>query len=252
MKRFTNKVALITGGTVGIGKAIAERFAAEGAKVIITGRNEAQGNETLKSIRAAGAEAHYAAGDAAKEEDQSRWVDFATTRFGRLDIAVNNAGIEGQPSPIADVKGSDFDAVFAVNVRGLLLAMKHQIRGLQAAGGGAIVNLSSIVGSIGMPGAGVYIASKHAVEGLTRTAALELAKQRIRVNAVAPGGIETPMFQRFTGGNAAAQAGFASAHPLGRVGQPTEVANAVLYLASDEASFTTGAILAVDGGYTAQ
>jgi NAD(P)-dependent dehydrogenase (short-subunit alcohol dehydrogenase family) len=251
VQRFTNKVALITGGTAGIGYAVAAAFATEGARVVITGRDEKQGRDALQRLQAQGAQARYVSGDASREQDQARWIDYAVKEFGNLNIAVNNAGIEGSPAAITEVSGADFDAVFAVNVRGLLLAMKHQFRAFQSAGG-TIVNLSSIVGSIAMPGAAVYIASKHAVEGLTRTAALEGAKNHIRVNAVAPGGVETPMFQRFTGGNAAAQSGLAAAHPLGRVAQPAEISGAVLYLASDEASFTTGAVLSVDGGYTAQ
>jgi NAD(P)-dependent dehydrogenase (short-subunit alcohol dehydrogenase family) len=181
-----------------------------------------------------------------------RWVDGALMHFGRLDIAVNNAGGEGQLGPIVAQSESNYDDVFDVNVKGLLFSLKHEITAMQAHGGGEIVNVSSIVGQVGMAGASVYTASKRAVNGLTRTAALETAKLGIRVNAVAPGAICTPMMERFTGADKNAQAGFAAAHPVGRTGQAEEVAEAVLYLAGDSGKCPTGSILNIDGGYTAQ
>jgi NAD(P)-dependent dehydrogenase (short-subunit alcohol dehydrogenase family) len=165
---------------------------------------------------------------------------------------VNNAGVEGQLGPISQQTEANFRHVFDVNVKGVLFSLKHQIAAMQNNGGGAIVNTSSMVGDIGMAGASVYVASKHAVNGLTRSAALETARSGIRVNAVAPGAVRTPMMERFTGGDASAQAAFAAMHPVGRTGLPEEVAEAVLYLASDNAKFTTGSILTIDGGFTAQ
>ena len=252
MSGFKNKAVLITGGTAGIGQAIAMAFGAEGARIALTGRSESSGRATVAALQSRGIEAHYFPGDAAREDDHARWVDHTVRRLGRLDVAVNNAGIEGTPAPIAEATAEDFDSVFGVNVRGLLLAMKHQLRARREARSGAIINLSSVVGSVAMPGAAVYVASKHAVEGLTRVAALETAGSGIRVNAIAPGAVVTPMYERFTGGNAAAQAGLAAAHPIGRAARPEEITGAVLYLASDAASFTTGTVLAVDGGYTAR
>ena len=252
MARFKNKIVLVTGATAGIGRATALAFAREGAKLVVTGRNAKAGAELVDELKQLGAEADFVAGDAAQETVAKIWVDAAVKKHGRLDVAVNNAGVEGETGAITDQTGDNYDRIFDVNVRGVFHALKHQIPALQKGGGGAIVNLSSIVGQIGMPGAALYIASKHAVNGLTRSAALEVAKQGIRVNAVAPGAIRTEMFERFTGRDAAAQAGLAAAHPIGRVGEVDEVAAAILYLASDDAKFTTGQILPVDGGFTAQ
>jgi len=252
MSGLKDKAVLITGGTAGIGRAIALAFGAAGARIAVTGRNESAGRATVADLQRQGIQAHYLPGDAAREDDHARWVKQTVSRLGKLDVAVNNAGIEGSPAPIAEATAEDFDSVFGVNVRGLLLAMKHQLRAMRESRSGAIVNLSSVVGSVAMPGAAVYVASKHAVEGLTRVAALETAGSGVRVNAVAPGAVATPMYERFTGGNAAAQSGLASAHPIGRVATPEEITGAVLYLASDAASFTTGTVLAVDGGYTAR
>ncbi len=251
MSRFTNKVILVTGGTAGIGRAIAEAFAREGGKLLLTGRGAQAGAETVARLRALGAEAEFLAVDAAQEEAAQAAVATAVQRFGRLDVAVNNAGVEGETGPITAQTAQNYEHIFGVNVRGVFFALKHQIPAL-AQGGGAIVNVSSIVGQIGMPGAALYIASKHAVNGLTRAAALEVAQQGIRINAVAPGVVATAMFQRFTGGNADAQAWLKALHPNGRFAAPEEVAEAVLYLASDAAKHTTGAVLPVDGGYTAQ
>jgi len=251
MNRFANKVVLVTGATAGIGRAAAQAFAHEGAKLIVTGRNRAAGESLVAELRAAGTEAEFVPGDAAQEASQQGWVQAAQKRFGRLDVAVNNAGAEGELGPVSAATEENYNRVFDTNVKGLLFALKHQVPALTQHGG-AIVNVSSIVGAIGMAGASVYTASKHAINGLTRAVALETSRSGVRVNAVAPGAIATEMMQRFTGGSADAQAGLAGAHPVGRLGQPEEIAQAMLYLASDDAKFVTGSILAIDGGYTAQ
>jgi NAD(P)-dependent dehydrogenase (short-subunit alcohol dehydrogenase family) len=196
--------------------------------VFLTGRNKAAGKELVTTLRAGGARAAFAAGDVANEEHVRGWVEAAMREFGRVNVAVNNAGTEGT-----------------------LFAMKYEIPVI-AKQGGAIVNVSSMVGDVGMAGASVYVASKHAVNGLTRSAALETARMGVRVNAVAPGGVTTPMLERFTSGNKEAQAGFANSHPMGRLAKPEEIAAAILFLASDDAKFMTGSVLTVDGGYVAQ
>ena len=251
MPNFKDKVVLVTGATAGIGRATAEAFAAAGAAVVVTGRNTAAGDDLVASLRARGTKAKFLAGDVTREQNVRSWIAATLQEFGRLDIAVNNAGVEGTLGPIVEQTEENFARTFDANVKGLLFSLKHEIPVL-AKQGGAIVNVSSIVGDVGMAGASVYVASKHAVNGLTRTAALETARMGIRVNAVAPGGVMTPMLERFTGGNKEAQAGFANSHPIGRLAHPDEIAPAILFLASDEAKFITGSVLLVDGGYTAQ
>jgi NAD(P)-dependent dehydrogenase (short-subunit alcohol dehydrogenase family) len=251
MLNFKDKVVLVTGATAGIGRATAEAFAAAGATLVLTARNATAGAELQSSLRTRGTKVAFLQGDVAREESVRSWIEATAQQFGRLDVAVNNAGIEGQLGPIADQTAENFERVFDANVKGMLFALKHEIP-LIAKQGGAIVNVSSMVGEIGMAGASVYVASKHAVNGLTRSAALETARMGIRVNALAPGGVITPMFERFTGGNKEMQAGFANGHPIGRLAQPGEIAQAILFLASDEAKFMTGSIVSMDGGYTAQ
>jgi NAD(P)-dependent dehydrogenase (short-subunit alcohol dehydrogenase family) len=254
-KTFENKVVLITGGTSGIGRATAVAFAKEGAKVVISGRRKAEGAETVALIEKAGSKGLFVQSDVSDEAQVKSLVDTVVNTFGRLDIAFNNAGIEGtERVPIAESKTEVYDQVFNINVKGVFLSMKYEIPAMLKSGGGSIVNTSSIAGSIGMPGVGIYIASKHAVNGLTKTAALEVAKQGIRVNAVSPAAIQTDMLDRFLGDEQAQEkkAYFANMHPVGRIGTSEEIASAVLYLSSPGASFVTGHDLLVDGGFTVQ
>jgi NAD(P)-dependent dehydrogenase (short-subunit alcohol dehydrogenase family) len=251
MSRFTGKVVLVTGGTSGIGKVTAVAFAREGAKVVLSGRREKEGLAVVEEIAKAGGVAHFVQADVAKEADVKQLIEATVAKFGRLDVAFNNAGVE-LVGPITAVSEADYRRVFDINVWGVLTSMKYEIPVMLKTGGGAIINTSSIAGHIGMGGAGVYIASKHAVEGLTKTAAMEYAKQGIRVTAVAPAGIETDMADRFVADAGFSKDAFAGLHPVGRLGKSEEVAEAVLYLASDAAKFTTGISLPVDGGYLAQ
>jgi NAD(P)-dependent dehydrogenase (short-subunit alcohol dehydrogenase family) len=251
MPRFQDKVVLVTGGTAGIGRATSEAFAKEGARVVVTGRTPSTGKEFVARLRAQGMQALFVAGDTSREEDVKSWVEATIKEFGRLDVAVNNAGTEGTLGPITEQTVLNYEHVFDANVKGLLLALKHEIPALVKPGG-SIVNLSSIVGDVAMAGASLYVASKHAVNGLTRTAALETASLGIRVNAVAPGAVLTSMSERFTGGNKEYLAALAKAHPIGRLAQPEEIATTILFLASEEARFITGSVLLADGGYTAQ
>lgn len=251
MKTLQDKIALVTGGTTGIGRATAIAFARHGAKVVVAGRRQQEGDETVRLIQAAGGTAVFVAADVSKAADVKNLVARTVAIYGRLDIAFNNAGVESAViAPTADQDDDDFDKVFAINVKGVYLSMKHQIPAMLKNGGGVIVNTSSVAGQIGMPGAGPYVASKHAVIGLTKNAALEYAKLGIRVNAVAPAAIETPMLDRFT--ESVPRDLLTSFHPIGRLGKPEEIAEAVVWLSSPQASFVTGQTLAVDGGFTAQ
>ena len=252
MARFDGKIALVTGASSGIGRATALAFAGEGAAVVVASRREAEGRETVAQIERAGGKGLFVQADVSREADVARLVETAVARFGRLDFAFNNAGVEGKGAPVADESEQNYDLVFGINVKGTLLSMKHELRAMQKGGGGAIVNVSSIVGHIAFPGASVYGASKHAVIGLTRAAALEHAKTGIRINVVSPGAVATDMMDRFVGGSEEMKAGFAAMHPMGRVAQPEEVAQTVLFLCSDAASFITGQSILVDGGFTAQ
>jgi NAD(P)-dependent dehydrogenase (short-subunit alcohol dehydrogenase family) len=252
MATFTGKVALVTGGTSGIGRATAVAFAREGAKVVLSGRREKEGLAVVEEIAKAGGVAHFVAADVAKEADVKRLVEETVAKFGRLDAAFNNAGVEWA-GPLTEVTEADYRRVFDINVWGVLTSMKYEVPAMLKGGGGAIVNTSSIAGHVGMAGVSVYIASKHAVEGLTKAAALEFAKQGVRVTAVAPAAIVTEMIDRFVGGEDSDQGkAMAAMHPVGRMGRAEEVAAAVLYLTSDAAKFTTGVSLPVDGGWLAQ
>jgi NAD(P)-dependent dehydrogenase (short-subunit alcohol dehydrogenase family) len=252
MATFSGKVALVTGGTSGIGKATAIAFAREGAKVVLSGRREKEGLAVVAEITKAGGSAHFVQADVSKEADVKRLVEQTVAKFGRLDIAFNNAGVE-LAGPIVEVSEADYRRIFDINVWGVLTSMKYEVAAMLKTGGGAIVNTSSIAGHVGMAGVSVYIASKHAVEGLTKTAALEFARQGIRVNAVAPAGIDTDMADRFMGGaESEGKKAFGEMHPIGRLGRSEEVASAVLYLSSPTASFITGVSLLVDGGWVAK
>jgi NAD(P)-dependent dehydrogenase (short-subunit alcohol dehydrogenase family) len=243
-------VVLITGALTGIGRATALAFAREGARIVVSGRRDEAGQALIGELRAAGAEAEFARADVRRESDVRNMIDTTVARFGRLDIAVNNAGTEGTPGPVTEQTAESYAATFDTNVLGVLLSMKHELRVMHAQGSGSIVNLSSTMGHRGAPGASLYTASKHAVEGLTKSAALEAAAFGVRVNAVAPGPVETAMLDRFTG-NADRKAGLVAGIPLRRAGRPEEIADAILFAASNKASFITGQIIAVNGGKTA-
>jgi NAD(P)-dependent dehydrogenase (short-subunit alcohol dehydrogenase family) len=247
---MSSPVVLITGALTGIGRATALAFANDGARVVISGRREEEGKKLLAELRKLGAEAEFVASDVRHEEDVRSLVDKTVERFGRLDVAVNTAGTEGVPGPITEQTAKSYAATFDTNVLGTLLSMKHELRVMLPQGSGSIVNVSSTYGRTGAAGASVYAASKHAVEGLTQSAALEVAGSGVRVNAVAPGPIETAMLNRFTG-TEERQAGLVSRVPLKRAGRPEEIAQTIAFLSSDKASFITGASYAVDGGKTA-
>ena len=243
-----NKVALITGGTTGIGRDTAVLFAKEGAKVVFTGRREVEGNETLALVRSAGGNGFFVKSDVSKASDVQSVVQKTVEKYGRLDIAFNNAGVEGQWMPLVDQTEENWDYVHNINLKGLWLCLKYEIQQMLKQGnGGAIVNMSSVAGLMGYAGSGIYVASKHGVIGLTKVAAIECAKAQIRVNAVCPAVIETPMADRAFA-DPEAQKAVLGMHPLGRFGKPTEVAEAVLWLCSDKSSFTTGQYIAIDGG----
>jgi NAD(P)-dependent dehydrogenase (short-subunit alcohol dehydrogenase family) len=245
-----NPVVLVTGALTGIGRATALAYAGQGARIVISGRRDDVGEALVGELRATGVEAEFIRADVRHESDVQNMVDKSIARFGRLDIAVNNAGTEGTPGPVTEQTTESYAATFDTNVLGVLLSMKHELRVMQAQGSGSIVNLSSTMGHRGAPGASLYTASKHAVEGLTKSAALEAAAFGVRVNAVAPGPIETAMLDRFTG-DAGRKAGLVAGVPLKRAGRPEEIAETIMFVASSKASFITGQIISVNGGKTA-
>jgi NAD(P)-dependent dehydrogenase (short-subunit alcohol dehydrogenase family) len=247
---MSKSVVLITGALTGIGRATALAFAGNGATVVASGRREAEGRALEAELRSAGAEAVFIQADVRREDDMRRLVDQTVARFGRLDVAVNNAGTEGKPGPLTEQTPDSYAAMFDTNVLGTLLGLKHELRVMQPQGSGSIINISSTMGERGAANLALYTASKHAVEGFTKSAALEAAPFGVRVNAVAPGPTDTAMLDRLTGtpGNKAA---FYAAVPLKRGAQPKEVADAIVFLGSEKASFITGQIIRVNGGKTA-
>ena len=250
-KKFSGKVALITGGTSGIGETTAIEFGRAGAKVLPTGRREKEGAQVVAEIKKLGGDAGFVRADVARDADVKGMVDFTVDKFGRLDIAFNNAGVEWM-GPLDQATEAEYRRVFDINVWGVLNSMRHEITVMLKTGGGAIVNTSSVAGHVGMGQVSIYTASKHAVEGLTKALALEFAKQNIRINAVAPGAIATEMFDRFAGKHSEVLDSLSSLIPVGRIGASEEIAAAVLYLCSDNAKFTVGTSLVVDGGFVAQ
>ena len=252
MADFDGKVALVSGGGTGIGRATAIAFAREGAQVVIGNRNSEAGESVVDAIRESGGEASFLRTDVAVEDDIKALVDLAVSKYGRLDAAFNNAGIGGLSGPLAEQTNENYDEVMGTNVKGLWLSMKYEIQAMLKAGGGAIVNNSSVGGLLGFAGVGIYSASKHAVMGLTKSGALEYSAHGIRVNAVNPAVIRTPMAEGLARERGVETDDFASFHPIGRIGEPEEVAEAVLWLCSDKASFVTGTATCVDGGFTIQ
>lgn len=250
---FNSKIALVTGGTSGIGRATAIAFAREGAHVILTGRNQERGKETVSLIEGKGGRALFLQNDVSKESDIKNTLQIVMQEFGRLDFAFNNAGVEGDIAPVTEQSTENYDKIFDTNVRSVFLSMKYEIPAILQSGGGAIVNNSSVAGLVGVAGGmSLYVASKHAVIGLTKAAALEYASAGIHINAICPAVIKTEMFERLTKGDASFQAQLTALHPIGRLGEPEEVAEGVLWLCSDKASFMVGHALTVDGGVTAQ
>ncbi|MBD1852053.1 SDR family oxidoreductase [Leptolyngbya sp. FACHB-711] len=247
-----DKVALVTGGTSGIGRATAIAYAQQQAKVVVVGRRMDEGEETVRLIQEADGEAIFVQADVTKEADVKAMVDKAVGAFGRLDIAFNNAGTVGENPSLIEQTEAEYDRTMNVNVKGVWLSMKYEIAQMLKQGSGSIVNMASVVGFVAYPIQPLYAASKHAVVGLTKAAALQCAKAGIRINAVAPAAIQTDMLEAATGGQDEVKAYITGLHPIGRIGTPLEVANAVLFLSSDLASFTTGATLMVDGGFVAQ
>jgi NAD(P)-dependent dehydrogenase (short-subunit alcohol dehydrogenase family) len=247
---MNSSVVLITGALSGIGKATAEAFARAGYRIAVSGRSDDAGQALAGELRVLGADAEFFRVDVRSDEDLRDLVDRTVACFGRLDVAVNSAGTEGQPGPITDQTPESYAATFDTNVLGTLLSMKHELRVMQTQGSGSIVNISSTTGHRGSPGASVYAASKHAVEGLTKTAALEAATFGVRVNAVAPGPVDTELLTRFAGSDDR-KAALVARVPFKRAGKTEEIADAIAFLASDRASFITGQIIDVNGGITA-
>ena len=246
------KVALITGGSTGIGRATAQVFAREGAKVAVADVNVEGAEETVRLVQDAGGEAIFIRTDTSQATDTEAMVKTVVETYGQLDCAFNNAGIEGDFLPTPDYPEATWSRVIGINLKGVWLSMKAEVRQMLSQGGGAIVNTASVAGLQGMPAASAYVAAKHGVVGLTKTAALEYAKAGIRVNAVCPGAVETPMLKRAFEKVPEMAEGISSAEPVGRLAQPSEIGEAVAWLCSDAASFVTGHPMAVDGGYVAQ
>jgi len=256
MALVPGKIALVTGAGAGIGRATALKFAEEGAKVVISDIDSDGGEETLELVQRKGGEASFFKADVSKADEVQAMVAYTIATYGRLDCACNNAGIVGKLVPIAEQMDENFDRIIAVNLRGVFPCLRAEIAEMLKTGGGAIVNLSSVAGLIGFPGLSAYVASKHGVNGITKNAALEYAKQGIRVNSICPGGIDTRMLdslaEQATGGKMATSEMMAPLHPIGRIGTADEVSNLIVWLCSPRASFVTGAHVPIDGGYVAQ
>lgn len=251
MQGIDGKVALVTGASSGIGRTTALAFAQHGARVVVSDRRELEGQETVALIRERGGEAIFVQADVAIAAQVEALIQTAVATYGRLDFAFNNAGVSGPNMPLADYTEDDWDQIITINLKGVWLCMKYQIRQMLAQGGGAIVNTSSAGGLVGFPGIAPYIASKHGVLGLTKTAALEYARSGIRINAVCPAGILTDMVERLFPEGSEARAGFVGVHPVGHLGRPEDVSGAVVWLCSADAAYVTGSALAIDGGLTA-
>jgi NAD(P)-dependent dehydrogenase (short-subunit alcohol dehydrogenase family) len=256
MGLVSGKIALVTGAGAGIGRAAALKFAEEGAKVVVSDVNVTGGNETVALAKAKGADATFVMADVAKAADVEALVATAANTYGGLDCACNNAGIEGRIVHLIEQSEDDFDRVISVNARGTFLCLKYEIAHMLKNRSGAIVNLASVAGLVGFPGLSPYVASKHAINGLTKNAALEYSKQGIRVNSICPGGIDTRMLDSLatqaTGGRLSTREMMEPLHPIGRIGMPNEVAELIVWLCSACASFVTGANIPIDGGYLAQ
>lgn len=248
--QFNNKVAFITGGSFGIGRATAIAFAKEGAKVAVV--DYVEDNETVDTIKAAGGEAVFVKCDVSNTDDVKAAIEKTVDTYGQLNYAFNNAGVEGTQGITADCTEENWHRTIGVNLTGIFLSMKYELPHMLKQGSGAIVNCASVAGLVGFPGLPAYVASKHGIVGLTKTTALEYAKQGIRVNAVCPGVIKTAMIDRITGKEKEVEKQFTDMEPVGRMGNPEEVAEAVIWLCSDKAGFVTGETLAVDGGFHAQ
>lgn len=252
MGEFDGKVAIVTGASSGIGRAAALAFAAAGAKVVAADVDREGGEETVRQAGAAGGTAVFQPTDVSRADDVEALVRCAVDTYGGLDVAFNNAGTEGTMSPTAECTDETWDRTLAVNLSSVFYCLRAEIPVMVERGGGAIVNCASIAGLVGFPGAPAYVASKHGVVGLTKTAALDYATAGVRVNAICPGVIDTPMVTRATGGDDAAKAGYAQAEPVHRLGRPQEMADVALWLCSERSSFVTGQAIAADGGWTTQ
>lgn len=252
MGELTGKVAIVTGASTGIGRAAALALAAEGAQVALVDVDEARGEQVAREIDHKGGRAIFIEADVSDDDAVASTVQRTVDELGGLDIAFNNAGIEGEPRPTHECTPENWDRTLAVNLTGVWSCMRHQIPVMLERGGGSIVNCASVAGLVGFPTIPAYVASKHGIVGLTRTAALEYAEQGLRVNAVCPGVIDTEMVERFTGHDPDAEAALLASEPVGRIGHPEEIADAVVWLSSDRSSFVTGQAIAVDGGFVAR